>query len=110
MLRTQVRVDTSGARKALADVSKALRQVVEQAGHEIAADAALRAPVDTGALRQSIHSEMIGEFEALISDGVEYGAYQEYGTVNHPAQPFLGPAVDEGGRALVREVRRVIGA
>ncbi len=41
------------------------------------------APVDLGALVNSIHISKIDEVSATIQDGVEYGVYQEFG-VNHP--------------------------
>ena len=30
----------------------------------------------------------------IVADGVEYGLYQERGTVNMPAHPFMVPAVE----------------
>jgi len=41
------------------------------------------APIDLGALVNSIHISKIDEVSATIQDGEEYGVYQEFG-VNHP--------------------------
>jgi len=49
--------------------------------------------VDTGALRASVHAEHTGPNQYTVSDGVEYGAYLEYGTPRMAARPWLGPAV-----------------
>ena len=32
--------------------------------------------------------------QQIVRDGVDYGAYQEFGTSTVPAQPFLGPAFE----------------
>lgn len=52
------------------------------------------APVDTGALRESIHVEpgdTQGSYRVVAS--APYAVFQEYGTARMPAQPFLTPAV-----------------
>lgn len=35
-----------------------------------------------------------GRVERIVADGVEYGVYQELGTVKMSAQPFMRPAVE----------------
>jgi len=59
--------------------------------------AKIRAPVDTGRLRASIHLYPLakGEITYTVSDGVEYGIHQEYGTVRMQGTPFLRPSADE---------------
>lgn len=48
--------------------------------------------VVTGALKNSIHVEKLGEFSVAITCGVEYGVYLEFGTDNGlAARPFFGP-------------------
>jgi hypothetical protein len=55
------------------------------------------APVDTGALAGGI-SIAYGKWEGGIWGEVyateEYAPFQEFGTVNHPAHPFLRPALE----------------
>jgi len=62
--------------------------------------AKLKAPVDTGNLKNRIHLNPLqqGATEYTLSDGVEYGVYVEYGTKPHyvPLTPLLGWA----GRVL----------
>ena len=99
-----------------------LGQVVRKCAFDLEADAKAGAPVDTGALRNSIHvgTANTSTYEAaatavrsinpkaklfpplpnppimsaFVAVGVEYGAYLEYGTVRATAQPFFIPAVD----------------
>lgn len=53
------------------------------------------APVRTGRLRSSIHTTPLRPADKItVADGVDYGAYQEYGTSRFPAHPFLRPARD----------------
>ena len=84
-----------------------------------------RAPIDLGNLVNSIHIENLTELSATIQDGVEYGAYQEFG-VNHPytidspvnikgnwvyikthpgfaPQPFFTPAAEAVGKSYFVE-------
>lgn len=75
-------------------VRKACSDVVRKATFDVEADAKIRAPVDTGALRASIAGKMIGELTGEIVCGVSYGIYQEYGTVHQAGTPFLTPAVE----------------
>ena len=55
--------------------------------------------IDTGAYLNSIHIETPhAPFERIISDQVEYGVYQEFGTVYYlpgEGRPTLGPAVED---------------
>lgn len=55
------------------------------------------APVDTGDLQRSLTTQY-GKWEGGIwgevYTDVEYALYQEYGTVNHEATPFLRPALE----------------
>jgi len=53
------------------------------------------APVDTGALRNSIHVETPQQYTRLVGDSVEYGIYQEEGTRKGvPPTHFMGRAVE----------------
>ena len=58
------------------------------------AEAKGRAPVDTGALKGSLHTEKKQAGLYWVADGVEYGIYQELGTSKMASQPFLVPAVE----------------
>lgn len=76
-------------------------RIVAKAALDIQANAQTRAPVDTGALRASIQAHRVGPAHWRVTVGVDYGIYQEYGTVHHAAQPFMRPAV-----AIVRPMFR----
>jgi len=92
--------------------ASAKRDLIKKAGlatqkiaRDIEAEAKLRAPVDTGFLRNSIHAESVGPLRAVVQVGAEYGMHVEYGTRYMAAQPFLAPAIAvvqkrSGGRLL----------
>ena len=73
-------------------------QVMSKALNDIQAGAQNRAPVDTGALRNSItrSSQWRGNdsFTVEIGPTVNYGAFVERGTSRMRAQPYLRPATD----------------
>lgn len=60
------------------------------------------APVDTGALKQSISflglskslTNIYGEW-GIRDPKVHYWMFQEYGTIYHPPQPFIRPAIQK---------------
>ena len=53
------------------------------------------APVDTGRLRSSITTTPKYPSNTItVSDGVQYGFYQEYGTTRMKPQPFMRPALN----------------
>lgn len=56
--------------------------------------------VDTGALRSSIHVEKPRNKVRLITDGVEYGIFLEFGTRRMGARPFMGPMADRLARRV----------
>ena len=72
-----------------------LRRTVEREALRIEGYAKEYAPVDTGRLRSSIHSQRaLGDpMTWYVGDGVHYGIYVEFGTSKMYAQPFLVPAV-----------------
>lgn len=98
-------------------------QLVRKAAFDIQALAAVLAPVDLGALKSSIYvvtskdsdyaahaaaaaslrpgATVLPEVEApksptqaIVAVGMDYGIYQEFGTVYQPAQPYLTPAAE----------------
>lgn len=67
---------------------------VRKAATDITAFARRIAPVDTGALRNSINWAMAGAAAAIVSVGVAYGIFVEFGTRHMAAQPYFTPAVE----------------
>lgn len=66
-----------------------------------------RAPVLTGTLRRSIHTETAETSEgvvARIGTNVEYAIHQEFGTSRMSGQPYLRPAYDEKKGEALREM------
>lgn len=55
----------------------------------------MRLEVDDAKLRALIQATKGKRPVRVVADGVEYGLYQEMGTVYVPAQPFMKPAVEE---------------
>lgn len=66
--------------------------VVQKTAMDIEATAKGLAPVDTGALMNSIQAQPTGQLSAIVNTGVDYAIYQEYGTYKMAAQPFMVPA------------------
>ncbi len=79
------------------NVLDALEKATKQTALAAQADARDNAPVDTGNLKQSISTEHARSIEAATSTvytNVEYGLYQELGTVNMAAHPYMMPALN----------------
>lgn len=92
--------DTSGLLSVTADLDKAparvvplARQATAKAAADMERDAKAFAPVDTGALRNSISTDLSG-LSAEIGPTVNYGIYVELGTSRMAPQAYLGPAFD----------------
>lgn len=76
-----------GAPEIATELSEALAETILEG-------AIANAPVDTGALRDSIVRVEEGEGQISIEVGAEYAAYVEHGTSRMAPQPFLQPAID----------------
>lgn len=83
-----------------------------KAGTEVvAASARAKAPVESGALSNSIKVKAKRAGEYAVETDVFYARFIEYGTVNMAARPFLIPALEEHRfeiEAGVQEVLRTI--
>lgn len=78
------------------------KDVVRKSAFAVERGAKVRAPVDTGNLRNSINTTLFGTgltgtspIGAEIGPEVRYGEFVERGTWKMAPQPFLGPAFDE---------------
>ena len=91
-----ITLDTSVLDRITEQMKPKAAQIVNTYGLAIASEAAQNAPVDTGALRNSITSEsgMTDELTYTVQDGVEYGIFQELGTSKMAAHPFMIPALE----------------
>lgn len=90
-------LDTTVLDRITRELKPKARAIVNKYGLAVTASSAKNAPVLTGALRDSITSEsrMTGDMTFTVSDGVEYGVYQEFGTSKMGAWPFMRPAIEE---------------
>lgn len=68
---------------------------MEKIVRDIEGRAKLKAPIDTGYLKNSITSSRTGPSSWRVEAGAEYAAHVEYGTRYAHAQPYLRPALDE---------------
>lgn len=123
-----VKVKITGLRqieRALADLPKAtaknvVRRVLKTRAQPIADRAAQLAPLDDGALRDSIavstklskaqrgkHKKRTpGTVEVFVGAGPHPQAHlQEFGTVHHPPQPFMRPAWDSGKEKVLEGIK-----
>lgn len=105
--------DTTGLRVLQADLGKASARtvaaaslVVRKTAADIEATAKIHAPVDTGALRNSISSD-ISVLSAEIGPTVDYGLYVEAGTSRAAPQPYMGPAADVHGPAFEAAIAQI---
>ena len=90
-------LDTRVLDKITAEMKPRAIRIVKAYGNMMLANAVKRAPVDTGALINSMtaNSKMVEELTYRLQDGVEYGVFQELGTSKMSARPFMKPAIEE---------------
>ena len=93
-----VRLDTAKLDMIIARFPMEAENVVKAGAEAVQGYAASKAPVDTGALKASMHTERKGNLLYWVADGVEYGIFQELGTYKMRAQPFMIPAVERAQR------------
>lgn len=75
------------------------RRALEAIGIFVRGEAQVRAPVDTGNLRDSIDYR-VGTGRVVIGTNVEYALYVEKGTSKMRAQPYLTPALEENKQRI----------
>jgi len=92
MTSVRVRIDTTKLDAIIRNAPHKASENVRSGALSIEGRAKTLAPVDTGALRNSIHITRRGALTYWTEDGVHYGIYQEYGTYKMRAQPFMLPA------------------
>ena len=84
-----------------------MRSIVKSNALQIQFNSAASAPVDTGALKNSIEAEEKTPLAWEIHDGVEYGVYQELGTSRGvTAQHFLGRAAEQQEPKFYKDIAK----
>lgn len=104
-----IKVIYNHSQAASQQMQKQLAEIVQAATYAVEADAKKRAPVDTGALRNSIQSSFPAPKTGIVSASVEYAPYVEFGTIHNKPQPFLLPAL-KAVKPLLRARLATIGA
>ena len=84
------RVTDPGAPRRVADPG-----IGEVAGR-VCDDLRARTPVETGTLQAGWEVHHGREGERLVVNNVPYARFVEYGTVNMPAEPMIGPVLAAG--------------
>jgi HK97 gp10 family phage protein len=82
--------------------------VVRKTALDIEADAKGRAPVDTGALRNSIQTTMAGDMSAVVAPGVDYAIFVEFGTARMAARPYLIPAAEAHRQPFIDAMKAIV--
>jgi HK97 gp10 family phage protein len=90
--------------KLTAALRPAVRTIVQETILAIETTAKIKVPVDTGALRASILSDMTGDTSGEVATNIEYSVYVEYGTVKMGAQPYMTPAAEAERRHFMRKL------
>lgn len=82
--------------RASSDAQRKAGMAIRKSAHDLQARAQQLAPVDTGALKNSIGVDLsMGALEAVIGPTVNYAPYVEYGTRSMAPQPYMAPAADQ---------------
>jgi HK97 gp10 family phage protein len=93
---TTIKIDTRELDRISEKLDTSARKVLTALAFQVEGEAKQLSPVDTGAMRASIFTEVFsrGENVARIGPTVEYAPYVELGTSKMAAQPFLFPALE----------------
>ena len=115
----KVKTTVEGADALVKDL-KAMEEAAADAGGKIALEDAKRnCPVDTGALKQSLHltegkaTAVKATVQVDYDKSLKYGTHVELGSRNRPANPFMRNAVDDNQNkindAITAELSRAVG-
>ena len=107
-MKQVARLDTRELDRIIRDAPVKAEKALAAAAFQVQAVAQSRAPVDTGALKNSIGTERKSRFTYWVADGVEYGIYQEFGTSRMAAHPFMVPAVESVREQFEREIAEAV--
>ncbi len=106
--------------KAMEDAAVNVMMAGAKAGGKIALEDAKRnCPVDSGALKQSLHlsegkaTSVKATVQVDYDKSLKYGTHVELGARGRPANPFLRNAVDDNqnqiNNAIIAEISRAVG-
>ncbi len=106
-LRTTVQLAYNDIPRIVAGLEAAVADEVRKTVMDIEAIAKTKVAVDTGNLMNSITGTADG-LSGTVATGVDYAAYQEYGTSKMPAHPYMTPAAEAAFPDFVAGVTRAI--
>lgn len=99
----------------LSDIAEAIPRSVTAAlnteAEALRAEAKRRCPVQTGALKQSIHADVTAkdtEASATVGSDLPYAAVVELGTVGRPPQAYLEPALRARKSTLTKHIQQAV--
>jgi len=88
--------------------SEAVKVGAENGAKAVLARAQQLVPVDTGALKESLHIQPDSGGGELVGTDLPYAIFPEFG-LTYPAEPFLRPAADEAAPQITQQVADVLG-
>lgn len=91
------------------ELAHEVERTVAAAAREVESAAKRRAPVDTGALRNSIQAWQDTPYRWHIAPHVEYALYVEYGTRRQRAKPYMTPAAEFVRPRFIAAMKKVLG-
>jgi hypothetical protein len=105
-----VKQDTRKLDQILAQFPARAEGILDATAFEVQANAQMNAPVDTGALKNSIHVEKPAQFVRRVSDGVEYGIHVEFPGVTRrwAGHPFMLPAVESARERWLKRWQELV--
>lgn len=112
-MASSISIQLVGATDVLSRLKLLVPSVRQAAGDTVAetvllieTDAKLLAPVDTGRLRSSIHSEIApNRLSGFVATNVSYAPFIEFGTRRQRAQPFMFPAYEKNRAAFLSRLK-----
>lgn len=92
-----------------AQLPEKTKAVVKKAAFDVEGQAKNRAPVDTGALKSSIDTEIRdGGLLAIVAPHTDYALFVELGTRRMSAQPYMLPAADAVRPAFIAACKQML--
>lgn len=86
----------------------AMVQALTAAALYVEGQAKIKAPIDTGFLRNSIGVGQVTANFALVGTNANYASYVEEGTTRMEARPYMRPALTHNAQRLSEIVRSVL--
>lgn len=89
----------------ITQTDRRVQSIIEGTLLSIEEEAKARSRVDTGQMRAGWTAQMTGKHEGVVFNLVQHTIFNEYGTVNMPAQPMLAPAVEGHEEAMLQAIK-----